>query len=418
MTYAHVLSRLAIGLDKQPHLIAHLKSASSDADGPRETLPERAANVIRQAFVTCLNDRSGSSPTGLDRSGKPEGKKQGIYTIANLCLKVLFACRKTRGCAQIFENIYNQSPPLSAYPKAERVTYLFYLGRFLWGNGHGYRAQRALQKAWDECHPQALSQRRLILIFLTSANLVCGRFPSAQLFERPEARGLREVFEPLCRFIRQGNMCAFRRYLDPDGEHYAWFSYYRLDLQLRNRCEVFVWRSLIRRTYLLVGEAGDPETRKAPTLNLNYVLGLFRWQERLYLTPNGASAAQAYVDPDFGGMNDLDLFSDEALGLPDMNGVFSKMSALIHQGFLGGYLAYARQRFAIQGARVKGAMSAGFPNIWQTVEKRCDEVVPGWKIDDKKQIGGFGGVAKSGGFGPGQVINLSGARPVGASPFG
>jgi hypothetical protein len=111
-----MFARLAMGLDKKPELIAHLttsttSSSSDDSGGPRETLPERAANIIRYAFVACLNDRSGTSA-----NGSPQGKRKGIYVLANLCLKILFACRKTRGAAQIFENIFVLSPPLGAYP--------------------------------------------------------------------------------------------------------------------------------------------------------------------------------------------------------------------------------------------------------------------------------------------------------------
>lgn len=424
--YSRVLSRLAIGLDKQPHLIAHLtpKSASGDDGGSRETLPERAANILRQAFVTCLNDRSGSSVNGLDRSGKPEGKKRGIYTIANLCLKILFSCHKTRGCAQIFENIYNQSPPLTAYPKSERVTYLYYLGRFLWSNGHAYRAQKALQEAWQQCHSRATSQGRLILIFLISANLVCGRFPSVQLLSRPEAQGLQERFGPLCQYIAQGDLCSFRRHLDIGSPNYVWFSQYRLDLQLRNRCEVYVWRSLVRKTYIINGDPGEPSTRKAPTVDLNDVHALFYWQERKYMTPPGQSQPQPYVDPDFVGMDgwDPNNIDDEALVLPTIMSIFSKMSSLIHQDFLNGYLSFSRRKFAIQGARQKPAKEAGFSNIWQAVKSRCDNEVPGWKVEEKKQIGGFGGGLGGKGagnaFGGGMVVNLSGARPAGASPFG
>ena len=422
--YSRVLSRLAIGLDKQPHLIAHLTpgSAGGDDGGPRETLPERAANILRQAFVTCLNDRSGSSPTGLDKFGKPEGKKRGIYTIANLCLKILFACRKTRGCAQIFENIYNQSPPLNAYPKSERVTYLYYLGRFLWGNGHAYRAQRALQKAYDECHNNALSQRRLILIFLISSNLICGRFPSPATFSRPEANGLAERFLPLCHAISRGDLVTFRRHLDTSSPHYLWFSHYRIDLQLRNRCEVLVWRSLVRKTFLLKGNPGDLNTRAAPTVDLNDVLALFRWQERNYLTPPGHSEPVAHIDADFEGMeeiHDVENYDDDILLLPTMTAVISKMSALIHQEFLTGYISFAKQKFAITGVRNKGsALAAGFPNIWLAVERRCDEEVPGWKTEDRRGGVGRGAGVGVGAFGPGAVINLKGARPVGASPFG
>lgn len=399
-----MLAKLAIGLDKRPDLIASVVSKnamSSDDGGSHETLPERAANIIRQGFVHCLNDRTGSSATGLDRDGAPEGKKQGIYTIANLCLKVLFCCRRTRGAAEIFINIDNLSPPLSAYPRNERVTYLYYLGRFNWINSHFYRAQTVLQAAYDECRPQHTSQRRLILIFLMASNIVCGRFPSQQAFSLPEARGLRERFEPLCNYTRQGNLVAFRRHLDCDSEHYAWFSYYRLDLQLRNRCEVYVWRSIVRKTFLLNGDAGNPEARKAPTVDLNDVLAIFRWQERNYLIPPGGTEPEVYIDPDFVGMDDEDT-SEDALDLPTKMSIFSKMSSLITQELLNGYLSYAKQKFAIQGARTKGALAAGFPSIWRKIESQSVEEVPGWKKSSGSS--GMGGM----------VINLSGARPVGS----
>lgn len=401
-----MFSRLAIGLDKQPHLITKRLTTTSNTtedSGPRETLPERAANIVRYAFVSCLNDRSGNSPSGLSAAGKPEGRRRGIYTLANLCLKILFACRKTRGAAQIFDNIYVQSPPLEAYPKAQRVTFLYYLGRFLWGNGHAFRAQKALQRAFEECHSLCLKQRRLILIFLIASNLVCGRFPSRHLFDRPEAQGLRERFEPLCRFIAQGNIVGFRRHLDVDSEHYAWFSGYRLDLQLRNRCEVFVWRSLVRKTFILHGDPGNPEIRKAPTVDINDVLALFRWQEAIYATSTVTQQPEVYIDPDFIGAVDTPT-GEDALELPDMTNVFSKMTALIHQELLNGYLSYPRQKFAIQGARLKGALIAGFPNAWKTIEARADDVVPGWKLEGKGPA-----------FGGGGVVRLSGARPVGLS---
>ncbi|KAI5269352.1 hypothetical protein E4T47_07169 [Aureobasidium subglaciale] len=408
VSYSRMFARLAMGLDKKPELIAHLTTSSSgtpgDDSGPRETLPERAANIIRYAFVACLNDRSGSSSSGIDANGSPEGKKRGIYVLANLCLKILFACRKTRGAAQIFENIFVLSPSLGAYPKAQRVTYLYYLGRFLWANGHAFRAQKALQQAWLECHSQCLQQKRLILIFLISANMVCGRLPSQQMFARPEAYGLRERFEPLCRAIAKGDLVSFRRHLDIGSEHYAWFSGYRLDLQLRNRCEVLVWRSICRKTYILHGDPGNPEARKAPTFDLKDVLAIFRWQERIYATPPGASQPDNYVDPDFVGVSDELSGEDD---LPVMNNIHSKMTALVHQGLLGGYISFSRNKFAIQGAKHKGALAAGFPNAWKTIEARAsadaDGTVPGWKMEN-------GGPAFGGG-----VVRLSGARPVGLS---
>ncbi|PNS16038.1 hypothetical protein CAC42_4439 [Sphaceloma murrayae] len=408
VSYSRMLSRLAIGLDKQPHLIAHLRSTASD-EGTRETLPERAANTLRQAFVTCLNDRTGTSATGLDSRGQPEGKKRGIYTIANLCLKILFQCRKIRGAAQIFENIYNQSPPLKAFGKAERVTYLYYLGRWSWANGHFFRAQKALQGAWNECHAQCSKQSRLIAVYLVAANMVCGRFPKRELLERCE--GLQERFEPVCLAIRQGDLVSFRRLLSPGSPHYDFFSRHRIDLQLRNRCETFVWRSMVRKCFIICGDPGAPELRKAPTLDLNMLLAAWRWQERTYLiqTIGGSGASNTYIDPDFEGADGIDLTIDNSMDMFDLTEVISRMTSLIHQDLVNGYLAYRSQKLAIQGARQKGAMAGGFPSIWKTISARSSDEVPGWKLEMKTG----GGFARP--FGPGQVVNLSGARPVGVS---
>lgn len=85
-----VLAKLAIGLDQRPELIAHLlrEGAEADADGATEkvTLVEKSANVVREAFIKCLTDRTGTPGV----HGKPEGRRIGIYLMANLCLKLLF----------------------------------------------------------------------------------------------------------------------------------------------------------------------------------------------------------------------------------------------------------------------------------------------------------------------------------------
>ncbi|KAI7461230.1 hypothetical protein KC351_g16920, partial [Hortaea werneckii] len=224
---AKLVCRLAIGLDKQPELIANIRSSQQGGgdEGARETLPERAANTLRQAFVTCLNDRVSSV-----QDGRPQGKKKGIYLIANLCLKILFQCRKTRNATQIFENIYNLSPPLTIYPKSQRVTYLYYLGRYLWQNNHFYRAQLALQYAYDEspARPECTRQRRHILVYLLASNIILGRFPSEPLFTRPEAQGLAALFLPLCHSIRAGDLAAFHHHLSFDSPHAPWFLHFRI----------------------------------------------------------------------------------------------------------------------------------------------------------------------------------------------
>lgn len=85
-----VLAKLAMGLDRRPDLIALLLRlegrSGQDESIEKVTLVEKSANVVREAFIKCLTDRSGTPGV----QGKPDGRRIGIYLMANLCLKLLF----------------------------------------------------------------------------------------------------------------------------------------------------------------------------------------------------------------------------------------------------------------------------------------------------------------------------------------
>ena len=99
-----VLAKLAMGLDRRPELIAQLLrlEGRSDQDESIEkvTLVEKSANVVREAFIKCLTDRSGTPGV----QGKPEGRRIGIYLMANLCLKLLFQVFNLALCCEIHVN--------------------------------------------------------------------------------------------------------------------------------------------------------------------------------------------------------------------------------------------------------------------------------------------------------------------------
>lgn len=418
---SRMLAALAIILDKRPDLIVAVKSQGDDG-GEKQTLGEKAVEIIRSAFVICLNDRTGTM-SGV-RDGRPDGKRVGIYKLANLCLKILFQGGKSRSADTIFINIDNLSPPLAIFPWPERVTYLYYLGRFHFSNNHFYRAQMALQSSYDQCNPERLNQRRLILIYLVASNVILGRFPSQHLYQQPEAMGLRERFGPICRAIAKGDLARFRQFLDMEkGEHVQWFMFHRILFQLRNRCEVLVWRSLIRRTFLINGDQGDPTSRKAPTLGLQDLVVIAQFLEKKAMSPEAAMyrgpaqrhpnwafftmnppKSQLYLDPDFEGADEV----EAEFVAPDMDEIESIVAALIDQGLLGGFISHKQLRFAITGAKRKGALVAGFPKPWPVIKAKFSNEVPGWKVDSPTaRVGGA--------FGAGRVINLSGARPVGAA---
>ena len=423
------------------HLIRRESVFESEAT-ERVTLVESSANVIREAFKKCLSERSGP-PSGIDSNGKPEGRRIGIYIMANLCLKLFFHCRKLRSAEQIFGNIYQQSPPLALFPAAQRVTFLYYLGRYLFANNHFYRAQLALQTAYDQCHTQCISQRRLILLYLITSNIILGRFPSSRLLRRPEAAGFAEKFRPICTAIAKGDLASFRMYMDFDAQDAEWFLRKRILLQLSNRCETLIWRSLARRTFILSGSQGavtsqgDVTRKAAPTLSLQDMLTLARLLEKktfgiaenapkangltnghakterthtnaIFVFPRAqtspprkadAESPHGYVDPDL-----ADVIDPEPPLLPNMEIIESIIASLIEQGLLHGFISHAQHRFAITGVKDARPVQVGFPRVWDVISAKANKEVPGWVQERKAPA-----------FGPGMVVNLSGARPVGAA---
>ncbi|PWY88242.1 hypothetical protein BO70DRAFT_369153 [Aspergillus heteromorphus CBS 117.55] len=480
-----VLAKLAMGLDRRPELIAHLLRlegrSNQEEAAEKVTLVEKSANVVREAFIKCLTDRSGTPGV----HGKPEGRRIGIYLMANLCLKLLFQCGKLRNAEQMFASISAQSPPLTHFPASQRVTYLYYLGRYLFSNNLFHPARIALQASYDQCHHQAINQKRAILTYLIPCNIIMGRFPSSHLLQRPEAEGLADRFLPICRLITRGDYIAFREHLTvgPDTE---WLARKGILLQLRNRCEILVWRSLARKVFIHGGFHGDPQGQAQrgppPFLYLNRLEAAVRWiqsqhaqSQAGFFTPrlqpdsqagqtaHGSQIIYKAPDWDFEGVDELEAqeavaspallekYADylspdsffDAQGQPQMNApgnlvdgppaadyqqyeldpyanptpgedgkptpmmreLESILASLLTQGLMRGYLTHKNPRLAIPGARLRGAVPTGFPNVWQTIQAREseDDNVPGWVQPPSA-------TALAGG---GRVVNLAGARPVG-----
>ncbi|KAJ5544461.1 PCI/PINT associated module [Penicillium sp. DV-2018c] len=478
-----ILAKLAMGLDRRPDLIAHIRRMEGLADqeesSEKVTLVEKSANVVREAFIKCLTDRTGTPGP----HGKPEGKRIGIYLMANLCLKLFFQCGKLRNAEQMFASISAQSPPLAYFPASQRVTYLYYLGRYLFANNLFFPAQIALQAAYDQCHRQAINQRQLILSYLIPCNIMLGRFPSQTLLQRPESQALAKHFQPLCKLIVRGDYLAFRQHLQFGSPTAEWFARKGILFTLRNRCEILVWRSFARKVFMYGGSWGGPQAQAQkgppPVLNLKKLAAATQWLQAQHATSRGGTMAASNLygsqvvpeptDVDYDGLEGAegtagsamdeailekygdylgpDGFYDEggspqpnvpgqlidgnygnpedydeceldpyAYDLDDrteadrftmMQEIESIFASLITQGLMGGYLLHREPRFAIPGAKIKGILPTGFPNVWQTISAResYDASVPGW-VQSRAPTG-------LGAAGGGRVVNLSGARPVG-----
>lgn len=306
---------------------------------------------------------------------------------------------------------------MSLYPAAQRVTFLYYLGRFNLANNHYLRAADCLEEAYLETPPQLTSHRTLILTYLIPSNLLLSRLPSQLLLQRPETQSLAPIFQPIAHAIRTGNFILFQQSL---AKHESWLFNKGLLLVLTHRLRPFLWRSLSRKVFLLTYQrpADANNDRKAALLDLAHLHAAANYiQHRLEgyipsprphkpartagISPmltraihrSAAAAAATAADPDStlqpppGGPKKL--WPNEGLiwGNAEVRAldIEMTMASLIHQGLLHGYLAHGPGKFAIMGGKAKNSpVTAGWPNVWAAIMDRKYEEdvdidqVPGW----------------------------------------
>jgi nuclear mRNA export protein PCID2/THP1 len=308
------------------------------------------------------------------------------------------------------------------------VTYLYYLGRYHFSNNHFYYAAQCLQSAYDQCHAKCIKQRRRILVFLISANMILGRFPSRAFMSRPEAADILEKFAPVSKAIRTGNMIAFKQALGPEFGNEQWFFQQGVLLPLKSRCEVLVWRSFARRVFLLTYQfPSDPNSRRAPTLDLDDLVAAAQYCQKIMegwvkpvdsmtmmqsgrMHPNSLFMKSPDLVPPPEGAKKLRAQQGMVFGntMPDRMEMEAIVASLVQQDLLHGFISHNQGKFAILGAKQRGGpLNAGFPPVWETLKARAekegrDTEIPGWVQNER--TGGMGG-----------VVNLSGiARPVGS----
>ncbi|KAI1657162.1 hypothetical protein F4813DRAFT_390133 [Daldinia decipiens] len=398
------LSTLSMTLNKRPDLTRKL-AAIHAGDEERKSVIEVTAEIMQKFFTTCLTDRS--SP----RFAQPTGKKVGIYVFANKTLKLLTMNSKSYLAAQLLTNIMAKSPPLSYYPAAQRVTFLYFLGRFHFNHNHFWRAAQCLQEAYSQTPTRFLKHRRIILTYLIPANFVLGRLPSQALLQRPEAQSMAQCYSQFSLAIRKGDYILFQHTIK---QHETWLRSkgFSLYTTLQWRIRPLLWRSLSRQTFLLTyTPPAEGDSRKAAVLKLaDFNTTMSYVQKRLEgylpakLAPKGrqssvnsyllkavsnsagTSTGNSTIMPPPGGPKHL--APDEGLlsgnmAVDDLV-VENIVASLISQDLLHGYIAHSQGAFAIMGTKQKGsAVAAGWPTVSEVIDQRSVEsVVPGWVKDE------------------------------------
>lgn len=423
LSFVNVLRYIAINLDRNPDLVSEGKvKTSSEGDEGRITFVENTANIVREAFNRCLLH---SKP---DQPPNAESATSGIYSTINSSMKLYDRVGKLGNLTFLLRALDQKSPPLSYYPAAQRVTFLYYLGRFHFANNHFYRATQTLQAAYSQCHRDAVKHRKQILIHLIAANMCLGRLPGSIVILDQAAHDISKPFIQLSQIIKSGDIGTFRTFLDYTSSHNSeaqWFLSKKILLQLRNRCEVLVWRTLVYRTMKYAG-SHNSEKGVMPFVRYETVVeaaqySFFRARQRILQQANGTSHHNnpnypSYKDPDFDGYEDgNDSASDSGShhswnedvadsnpDVPTVEEINTIVLSLISQGFMVGFVqhtgdpTFARSRFLIpmKNRLSMGATDAqnrwkeiGFPNIWSVIMEReweNDEgMVPGWVTQEK-----------------------------------
>lgn len=298
----------------------------------------------------------------------------------------------------IFNAIQNFTVPLEHpyFKNPTLCTYYYYRGVDLLHDKAFVRAHRALQASYDLCHPALLNHRRKILIPLLATSIIVGRFPSEELIRRPEAEGLRELFFPVCRAISKGDFRAFRVAMGiegPDKWKAEWWEQHRLHRLLEDRTNVLIWRSLIRKVYLITAQPDQKQPivkiddlwacavalhRKAPE-DINHD-ELRMLQENPHVDPWSVSDPTTWWS---GGIR---------LGKDQVEGV---VMSLLDQRLVRGYMA--RQPAGMSTRLVLGKADP-VPSVWGVCLQQSPE-----EPKAEQPVGGGGG----------RVVRLSGVKAIG-----
>ncbi|KAF8607001.1 hypothetical protein BDV93DRAFT_604299 [Ceratobasidium sp. AG-I] len=161
---------------------------------------EDTARLANKAFSNCVTDRT-SSPS--------ESRKWGIYHVVGVVMKCYFKVNRITLSRNIIRAIHANTdiPPLSQYPRADQVTYKYYVGLINFLNENHKTAEEDLTFAFYNCHRDAERNRELVLTYLLPLRLCRGILPSETLFARFPRLG--ELYSGFVAAIKAGDLRAY-----------------------------------------------------------------------------------------------------------------------------------------------------------------------------------------------------------------
>ncbi|KAI8145137.1 hypothetical protein BJV82DRAFT_605055 [Fennellomyces sp. T-0311] len=253
-----------------------------------------AARLLSKVFNIMLADRSPLN----------ESKRYGIIHITNLAFKIYTKLDITNLCNTLINNLKNGGVELTEFPISQQVAHRYYLGRFSYYKQQLINAEEHFQFSFNHCPKSSWHNKRLILKFLVPTRIIMGRLPSSALLKE---YNLTQPYAELKETIKRGDIRRFNHVME---QYQAFFSHSWTYELLRARCPVLLWRSCLRRVFLLTRQSDEDRV-------MSY--------QSCY---DGLLAA--------GEERDLDFYDTENI-----------LVSLVSQGYIRGYLHHQLQQIVL-----------------------------------------------------------------------
>ena len=194
-------------------------------------------------------------------------KKTPQLHVVNALFKVYFELNALHLCKNLI-NAVNLPTflPFDSFPKSEKVTYNFYVGRLAVFEDAYERAEKHLAYAFAKCHKSSKKNIRLILRYLIPVKLILGILPSKKLLETYGLNEFRDVVEAM----RRGDARLLDSALDAGEAEFIRQGTYLILEKLR----MSVYRTLFKRVHAIHGAAEPAKSNQVALRKFQIALEL------------------------------------------------------------------------------------------------------------------------------------------------
>ncbi|XP_054162434.1 PCI domain-containing protein 2-like [Oppia nitens] len=200
---------------------------------PDECL-EEAASQIMSCFRVCAND---------NRATQEVTKRKGMINLINQLFKIYFKINKLHLYKPLTRALENANM-MNQFSLAQTVTYNYFTGMKSLFDSDYKKAEELLSFAFNNCHPEAHKNLKLILIYLIPVKMLLGHMPSDQLLYKYDL----QEFALVIRAVKDGNVRDLDEALETNA-HFFWSNGIYLILE---KLKMIAFRNICKKVSLMV----------------------------------------------------------------------------------------------------------------------------------------------------------------------